>query len=144
MVKKPCFIQFEGVDLYYLEFKGLSNEEVREYMEESKAIVSKCLPDSVLFLVNASGVNYTVKTIRDFTNFSRYNGHFARATAIMGLSPEMRMLYNVALAMANRDKSRFKFFSAQEESAAKIWLKSIAGKEKEDEEKKQRLPSDGD
>lgn len=130
MRQKPCFIRFQGVDLFYLDFKNIESEEVAQYLEESKALISKCPPDSILFLVDATGVNYSPKMIREFTNFSRFNGPFARATAIIGISNQIRLLYNVALSIAGRDKSKFKYFSERDDGEAKLWLKSMINNKK--------------
>jgi hypothetical protein len=141
MDKKPDFIQYEGVDMLSLQFAGLSVEEVREYLEASKSVISKQPLKSVLFIVNVTGLNYNLKSIRDFTNFSRFNGEFSKATAVIGLTAEMRMLYKAALAMSGRDKSLVQFFSSGEENVAKAWLKGIVEKEKEE---LRRLQAEGE
>jgi|GEM_PF-1468137 hypothetical protein len=137
MAERPDFIQYEGVDLLSLRFSGMSVDEVRDYLEASKAVISKQPLKSVLFLVDVTGLNYNLKSIRDFTNFSRFNGEFSKATAVIGLTSEMRMLYKAALAMSGRDKSTVRFFSSGEENVAKAWLKGIIDKEEEEKKKLQ-------
>lgn len=128
--RKPYFLQYEGVDLLYLDFRNINNEELVPFLNECKIFISKCQPGNVLFLVDVTNFKYGIKNIRDFTNFSRFNEKFSKATAIIGMTKEMQMLYNVALSLAGRDKSRVKTFSTELE--AKQWLKGIIDKEKEE------------
>ncbi len=133
--RKPFYIQYEGLNLLYLDFKEIQNEEIPDFISICKAFVAKCEHESVLFLVNVHGMHYNMKTIRDFTNFSRYNSDFSKATAVVGMTKEMQVLYNVALSMAGRDKRYIKTFDSDDEEAAKAWLKNVIDEEKGEKEK---------
>ncbi len=130
MERMPQYLSYEGIDLLSIDFSGLNSDEMRVLIEISKSFVSKCKPGSILFFVKVTGIKYTVKSIRDFTNFSKYNRDFAKATAIIGISREAQVLYNVALSLAGRDKSTIKFFDEGRDDEARMWLKSVIDNEK--------------
>ncbi len=101
-----------------------------DFINVCKAFIAPLQTHGVLFLVNVDGMKYTIRTIRDFTNFSRFNAEFSKATAVVGMTKEMQTLYNVALAMAGRDKKYIKTFNADQVEAAKAWLKALVDEEK--------------
>jgi hypothetical protein len=132
MDREPHYIDYEGIKLLYLDFSDMPNEKIRLFMEKCKKILRDLPQKSLLYLVNVKNMDYSVKSIKDFTNFSKFNDHFSKATAIIGMDSMKQTLYNVALAFSERDKKFIKTCNSEDE--AKAWLKSVLDSEKAKEE----------
>lgn len=123
MFEPPRLTEVQGVPMLSLDFRHKNAQEVADYILVCKPIIAKCPEGSVRFLVNVTGMNFGMRTVRDFTLFSKFNNPFAQATAIIGMTPQMQVLYNAALALAGRDKSRVRTVNTEAEGIA--WLASF-------------------
>jgi hypothetical protein len=127
MDKMPCFVDYEELRLVYLDFSEMQTDVIPGFLEKCKDFVRNLPQKSVLFLVNAYHIDFTTKNIRDFTQFSKYNAYYAKATAVIGMDSVKQTLYNVALTLADRDKEKIQYFRNEEDG--KAWLKYMSEKD---------------
>lgn len=112
------FIEHAGARILYFDFRDVSDPgALLPLLEQAKAIVAKEPPKSVLTLTNVSGLHFDSKSVTAFKAMVEHNRPYIRASAVVGLSGLMRVIYAAVQRLAGRQIPTF-----ADEASARAWL----------------------
>ena len=133
MERKPYFTEINGEKVIFLDYSNITTDEITIFNQAIKDFLfnsKECKEGKMFFLADSSGLKYTLKTIRDFTSLSKVTGKYSLATAIYGMTLEMKTLYNAALALAGRNKEQIQIFETREQAIEWLSKRIIDEREK--------------
>ncbi|MCX7821785.1 MAG: hypothetical protein N2258_08965 [Brevinematales bacterium] len=136
MERKPYFTEIEGERIIFLDYTNITPDEIPIFNQAIKEFLlncEECKEGEMFFLADSTGLKYTLRTIRDFTSLSKVTGKYSKATAIYGMTLEIKKLYNAALALAGRSKEQIQIFETKTEAVG--WLSRRISEEREKKRK---------
>ncbi|HEX3043471.1 MAG TPA: hypothetical protein VHY08_01850 [Bacillota bacterium] len=99
------------------DFNIYTKEKLQETMDQVKAEIAKHPPGSVLILTDLTGVRFDIEIVKKFTDFTRDNKPYIKASAVLGVAGLMQSAFYSVKRNALRD-----IFSFASEVEALDWL----------------------
>jgi len=111
-------INHQGKKILYIDFNSLDSIElIGSILQEVKIYVHAQLPFSVYSLVNVEGMRFNNSVKEMFTEVVQSNKPFVKASAVIGVTGLIQIMFNGLMKMTGRE---VKSFSSME--LAKNWL----------------------
>jgi hypothetical protein len=123
---KPEFISYKNKQILYLNFSNMDKDYIPVFMTETKELVSSMPHNSILFLANVFRMGFDHTTVKQFIEFSNVSRQFSRGTAVVGIDPVKKVLYEAAVSLSGRSSKNIKMYiNSNDEIQAKDWLVNI-------------------
>lgn len=98
------FIEHKGVRILRIEFIGdLTNDRVREIMDEAKKLISSQPQGSVRTLTILGEFHFDTQTAVAFREYIEHNKPYVKAGAVIGVAGLRKALYNSLMFLTRRD-----------------------------------------
>ena len=111
------FIEYEGKRILFIDFGGVEFEDLVGIIRESKKLISKEAPGSVLTLTNVAGARVNPMTSKVLKEFTTFNKPYVKAGAVIGATGLLKLEFDIVMKFSGRVLARF---DTPEE--AKAWL----------------------
>lgn len=119
-MRKPELISYKGKTISYMDFSNLKTiDEIDSLIKLSKAYIHNQTTFSVLALTNIDGIHFNSNIKGMFSDFVGSNKPFVKASAVIGISGLVRIVYNAVTRLNGRDVRSF-----DTDILAKEWLAS--------------------
>jgi hypothetical protein len=119
-MSKTQIISHNGKSIYFMDFSGLREEPLIEsVIIESKEFIRSQPLKSVITLTNVENMhfNYNIKDM--FYEFLKGNKEHVKASAVVGISGLLQIMFNGAMKLTGREVKSFDNINV-----AKDWLVS--------------------
>ena len=118
-MERVRFITYRGRRILFMDYSELQDpEEILRLIENVKEIVAQQPENSVLGLVYVRGANITNTVKEAMKHGSLQNKPYVRATAVVGMSPVQRLVYEAVRLFSKREN----FCAFDDLAPAKEWL----------------------
>jgi hypothetical protein len=111
------FIEHDGKRILFIDFGGVEFEDLVGIIRESKKLISKEPPGSVLTLTNVAGARVNPMTSKVLKEFTKFNKPYVKAGAVIGAHGLLKLEFDLVMKFTGRVLGRF---DTPEE--AKAWL----------------------
>lgn len=112
------FVEHRGVSILVLDFSGLDEAGVLRTIDEARRVVARQAPGSVRTLTLVEDAQAaTPRAAAAFRDAAEHNAPYVRAAAVVGLSPQQRVVYEAVMLFSGR-----KLHAFDDDAAAMDWL----------------------
>lgn len=102
------FFEYRGVRVLAANFSGITDsQELRIAVDQATALIHAEEPESVLSLVDLSGVPYSMENVAILRRAVVQNKPFVRARAVVGLPPVAHLSYGALAHLSGRPVRSF-------------------------------------
>lgn len=123
---QPKFVEHCGKQILYLDFSKMNKNDIPSFMDSILRFLEGYPQNSQLFLVNVYQMDFDRQTISQFTDFSNHSRKYSLATAIVGIDPIKKVLYEAALSLSGSHSKNIRMWiNNRNEEAAMDWLVSL-------------------
>jgi hypothetical protein len=124
---KPEFIVYKNKEILYLNFANMEKDSIPAFMEETKQLAGTRPLNSILFLANVFRMGFDHTTVKQFIEFSNFSRPYSRGTAVVGIDPVKKVLYEAAVSLSGRGSKNIRMFiNTNDDIPAKDWLINIS------------------
>ena len=117
-LNRVYFADHAGAPILHVDYSGLADpEELRGVVRLAAAMVRQHPPDSLLVLVDLTGVPHTLVTAAIMQQGVAESRPHVRARAVYGLTPDAVASFDVATRLFGSPMARF-----DDEASAEAWL----------------------
>lgn len=117
-MRRARFLSYEDQRILYVDYTDIrSAEELEKAARKATQLVRAEPPNSVLMLLNFTGVPFGLRIIRILGEAAAANAEFVRARAIIGIPESARSTVGAVAEYSGRPLELFR-----EEGAAMEWL----------------------
>jgi hypothetical protein len=102
------FVEHRGARILLLDFAGLEEEGVLRMIDEARRLIAAQPPGSVRTLTHVAGAQVlSPRAAGAFRDAAEQNAPFVRAGAVVGLSPQQRVVYEAVMLFSGRKLHAF-------------------------------------
>lgn len=107
-MERTRFIEHRGVPILLLDFSSVMNEQAAlAAIAEAKAAVGGQPRDSLLTLTNVAGSHFDSTVVAALRDLVEHNRPFVRASAVVGLTGLMRVVFTTMVHLTGRNIRAF-------------------------------------
>ena len=114
------FIEHDGARILFEDFSGVRTvDEAQPLFDEAMALVRQQAPQSLLILTDVTGSRFDTEIVGGLKELARHNTPYVVASAVVGLTPLMRVINSAINRVAGRNIRAF-----DDAEDARSWLAS--------------------
>lgn len=108
-MRKPQIIRHNDVDIIYLDFTNMKNQdEIIQLENDGAELIQKQKFNSALTLTNMDGMFFNNEIRNHFTKVVKGNTPFVKASAVTGLNGLISIMYKSFVTLTGRNVKLFK------------------------------------
>lgn len=108
-MRKPEIIRYKSVDIIYLDFTNMKNQnEILRLEDDGAELIQKQKFNSALTLTNMNGMFFNNEIRNHFSKVVKANEPFVKAAAVIGLTGLISIMYKSFIAITGRNIKLFK------------------------------------
>jgi subtilase family serine protease len=105
-MERVRFITYRGRQILFMDYSELQDpEEIARLIEQAKETVAEQPENSVLGLIYVRDANTTNAVKETMKHAAVHNKPYIRATAVVGMSPVQRLIYEAVNLFSKRENS---------------------------------------
>jgi hypothetical protein len=110
-------LEYKGKRIIYMDFTNIDRKKSAEILEQIKPTIKAEPLNSVLTLVNVTGLVFSTEMLKAFKEFTEHNKPYVKAGAVVGIKGIQKIAYDAVMKFSER---QLPLFETVDE--AKEWL----------------------
>jgi len=117
-MERTQIIDYQGKKIFFMDFSHLkSNEEIKAVIQDSEKYIHSQPPKSVRSITSVEGMHFNAEIKEMFAEFLKGNKPHMKASAVIGVTGLIRIIYDAVMKLTGRDTHTFATMDK-----AKAWL----------------------
>jgi hypothetical protein len=110
-------IEYKGKKIFYMDFSNCDRKKMTDIVEGLKPIIEEQPLNSLLTLVNVTGLIFNADILKAFKEFTEHNKPYVKAGAVIGIKGIQKIAYDAVMKFSERNLPLFETVDE-----AKEWL----------------------